>query len=368
MHSSDERVSVVIIGAGVVGCAIAERLTQMGIKPWILEAGPRIAEGVTSRNSGVIHSAIYYPPGSLKADACLEGQRKLYDWCSKREVPHSKTGKWIVAVTLEEQESLEKLYRNAKTSGARDLEMVGAVRLREECPDVIGKAAIWAPWSGVLDPFELTRSFFKSATDGGAEFLFSTEVRAASALSGGGFELDTSRGAIRAEYVVNAAGLNSDQIARMVGIDQYKIYPWVGHYFTLKCRKRYTSLIYPVKAPRAAGLGVHLTLDLAGGYRLGPDVELAVSVGDFSEPKDLLARRKRFFESVSRFLPDVREEDLTYHSCGIRPKLRTPTEAEEKDFVLSEDLPGWINLVGIESPGLTASIDLADRVRKIVRI
>ncbi len=301
-------VEVAIVGAGVVGCAAASLLAARGRSVALLEAGPRIAEGVTSRNSGVIHSGLYYPPGSLKARTCVRGNRLLYQWAAAHGVAHAKVGKLVVARDEADVPALEELFANARASGAPGIALV----------------------NGQCDARVLGIS--------------------------GGWDLDTERGPIRAARVINSAGLYADEIAALAGAGRYRIHPCRGDYFHLGGAS-YRHLIYPARKRGALGLGVHVTLDLAGRVRLGPDAEYCASKEDFTPREDKLAA---FAQAARRLLGDVREDQLAWDGCGIRPKLRAPGESEEKDFVLSEDRPGFVNLIGIESPGLTAALALAE--------
>lgn len=362
-----DKVSTVVIGAGVVGCAIAYELSLTGRDVIVLEKGPRIAEGVTSRNSGVIHAGIYYPPKSLKAESCIRGRRLLYEWCEIRGVPYRKTGKWIVGVK-DEEETLLELFENAKASGAEGVRLASRQELDDAGLEFVkADIALYSETSGIVDAYQYSNSYRIAAEENGALFLMNCEVTAIERLSDGCFRLETSRGPIETELVVNAAGLHADEISRMAGVDKYTIYPWRGDYFRLAWPERkINTLIYPVKKKGSAGLGVHFTLGLDGSYRLGPDVHYSGSKTDFCSPERTDEKRRAFFEAAQRYFPGITEDQLHYDTCGIRPKLRSPADKVDPDFVLAKDLPGFINLMGIESPGLTASRDLAQRVAKLV--
>ncbi len=364
----EERIPTVIIGAGVVGCAIAQELTTLGITPWILEAGPRIAEGTTSRNSGVIHAGLYYLPGSIKAETCIRGAHLLYEWCKRYSVPYRQVGKWVVAHKNESDE-LHHLYENALLSGAQadanGIRLTTSAELKCQLPDVKGDLALFSPQTGIVDPYEYSRSLLAIAETKGALLVTSCKVLGVEPTPSGGYELRTTRGAILTEWVINSAGLDADQIARMVGIDQYQIHPCRGNYFRWNHSPQFAHLVYPVKKKGSPGLGVHLTLGLDGSCRLGPDAEYVHSREDLSDCNP--QKKQAFFEAASQYLVGIRMEDLEYDSCGIRPKLRSPTDPYERDFVVSLDRPGWINLIGIESPGLTASRAIAERVIQLIK-
>jgi L-2-hydroxyglutarate oxidase LhgO len=362
-----EKVPAVVIGAGVLGCAVAYELAMAGLEPWVFESGPRIAEGITARNSGVIHSGIYYPPASLKAKSCVRGQALLYKWCAKNGIPHRKTGKWIVAPKAA-RDSLYATYENARASGASGLRWVDAPgEVERELPAVIADVGLYCAESGIVDPYEYSRSFRVCAEASGAQFVMDATVKGIARLSSGGYRIETSRGPVDSDIVVNCAGLHSDEIAKHVGIDRYRVYPWRGDYFRLLSPHRFHTLVYPTKPTGTAGLGVHLTISLDGSYRLGPDVQLVDDKTDFSAPSDMIEKKRRFLDAARAYIKNISLEHLAYDSCGIRPKLRSPADSDEKDFILSEDLPGFVNLVGIESPGLTSAIDLAERVRELLR-
>lgn len=349
-------VQAVVIGAGVIGCAVAQNLAARGLAPLVLESGPRIAEGVTSRNSGVIHAGIYYPPGSLKARSCINGKNLLIDWCRRKSVPWRQTGKWIVA-QAEEESALNDLLANALASGASGLEFKSKSDLQSALPQVAGECAIYSSQTGIVDPFEFSKSLLDDALRNGAELLIATEVLKINVLDGC-YELITSRGPITTELVFNCAGLFADDVARLAGIEKYEIFPWRGDYFRIQRKLALETLVYPVKKKGAAGLGIHLTVALDGTCRLGPDVELASSKLDFSSREN---KRDLFWQSAVRYLPDLRPEDLVYDTCGLRPKLRGPNDSDERDFIVAEDLPGFVNFIGIESPGLTAAMALAEQ-------
>lgn len=349
-----------MVGAGVVGCAVAHELTRHGHTPFVMEMGPRIAEGVTSRNSGVIHAGLYYSPGSLKADACIRGAALLYEWCEARHVPHKKTGKWVVG-TDDETEELEAIFQNARASSAHGIELKKNVSL----PGVKCTQGLWSPNTGIVDPYEYSKSFRLAAEEKGAEFLVHTKVTGIER-QGAGYLVHTTRGEMEVDAVINCAGLYADEVAAMAGAGSYTVHPWRGDYFTWSTSRTYDYLIYPVKKKNAPGLGVHLTLSLDGRMKFGPDVKLATSKEDFGEPANVEELRIKFCEAASKYLEGIRPEDFRYDTCGVRPKLRAPSDKEEKDFVISKDAPGFINLMGIESPGLTSSMDLAERAVRLL--
>jgi L-2-hydroxyglutarate oxidase LhgO len=345
----------IVIGGGVVGCAIASELAS-DRSLLLLEGERRLGEGITSRNSGVIHSGLYYAKGSLKALTCVEGNRLLYPWAAARGVGHAKIGKLVVARD-EDLAALEALERNARECGAPGIELVARDFIRAKEPTLEAAAALWCPESGIVDAVELARSFAADAAAKGAAVVTSARVLAIERAAAG-FLLQTERGEIACAQLVNAAGLHADEIAALAGVSKYRIRPCRGDYFRLATKVRYRHLVYPVRRPGSLGLGIHLTLDLSSRARLGPDSEFVESKSDFSSREEKLPA---FLEAGRRLLGDIDPGQLSYDSCGIRPKLEGET-----DFVVSRDLPGLVNLVGIESPGLTASLALARRVRDLL--
>ncbi len=357
------QVDCVVIGGGVVGAAVAVELSKRsGQEILVLEKGPRIGEGVTSRNSGVIHAGIYYPPHSLKAETCIEGQKLLYQWCEEHQVPFRKTGKWIVGQTAE-QESLEQIYENAKICGVKSLKWSST--LADEVDGLFADRGIFSPETGIVDPYAYCASLMHSAEENGAMIISNAQVTSVETTRDG-YTLTSSRGEIRAQTVINAAGLDSDDIARMVGIEKYTLYPCRGDYFKFNTPVSFRQLIYPAKPKNAPGLGVHLTLSLDGSYRLGPDAYYVDTKESFQDPVNQDEKRDAFLMSARKLFKAVDANMLSYDTCGIRPKLRAPNGTKEEDFVISKDLPGWVNLIGIESPGLTAALAIAKRVAQLL--
>ncbi|MGB1012524.1 MAG: NAD(P)/FAD-dependent oxidoreductase [Nannocystaceae bacterium] len=356
--SKEAEIETVVIGAGVVGCAIASRLARRGASVWVLERAKSEATGITSRNSGVIHSGLYYPPESRMARTCTRGQNLLYAWAKTAGVAHARVGKLVIARTSGALAQLDALYQNARACGARDLALFSGPQIHQQEPALAPvRAGLWCPHSGIVDAHGLTRSLRIDAERHGAEVLFQTNVTAIEPAARW-FRLQTSRGPLRAARVINAAGLCADTIARMVGYHAYTIYPCRGDYFRLG-GPRLQHLIYPVRDAQDPGLGVHVTLDLAGHIRMGPDAEYVTSRTDFRPAPDKL---EAFRAATQRLLGPGVAFSLHYDSCGIRPKLRGPEAPGFHDFVLAQSPPGMHHLLGIESPGLTAALALAEEV------
>ena len=347
-----------IIGGGVVGIAAARALARADQDVLLLERHGRLGTETSSRNSGVIHAGLYYPTGSLKARACVEGRRLLYAFAEQAGVDHERTGKLVVATDDEELEALAALEARARANGVEDLTMRDARWLAREEPALRGVAALDVAVSGLIDAHELVGALSRSARDAGATLASGIEVRGLDAAQGG-WVVTTADGAVRAQQVVNAAGLGADRIAELAGLDVealgWRISPWKGSYFTLQneAPRPNRALVYPM--PVHGGLGVHLTRDRSGQTLAGPDAEPARDLADL----DVDHRKAQAFAgSLARYLPGVRAQHLRPGYAGLRPKLHE--DGSFADFVLEERPEGLFHLLGIESPGLTAALALAE--------
>lgn len=352
--------TIAIIGAGVVGCALAQELANEYTDIHVFEKNERFGEGITSRNSGVIHSGLYYSPNSLKAKLCIEGQERLYEWCRRRDIPYLKTGKLVVLESFQHENVLNKIYQNALACGAyaESLRILSEHEIKKKNPHIKGVLALHSLNSGIVDPYLLCQSFYFQAIKNGAQFHFNCKVIDIGVNHG--YRLETQRGEMRSDLIINAAGLYADEIAALLGKHDYRIFPWRGDYFKINLPYNIDVLVYPAVRLQAAGLGVHLTFDMRSNFFLGPDCEPNSSKNDFTPKYD---KKTLFYESACRLLDGISPEMLSYETCGIRPKLRAFDMKEEKDFIISEDLPGFFNLIGIESPGLTASLAIAKFVK-----
>lgn len=368
-----EEINITIIGAGVVGLAVAEELSKGHKDIFVIERNLSFGQEISSRNSEVIHAGIYYPKDSLKAKTCIEGRRLLYEFCQSNNIPHKKTGKLIVAVGNKEAEDLEKLYKNGSDSGVADLKMFSKADIKKLEPNVKAEQAIYSPSTGIID----THSFMKGLSDNfksrGGRLVYNTQVSAIDKANGGFMVTteDKREGEFKfsTRILINCAGLDSDKISGMAGLNkpEYKLKYCKGDYFRVHNNKAklINGLVYPVPKREGAGLGIHATLDLAGGLRLGPDDEYIGKINYDIDP----AKQKPFYESVRTFLPFIQLENLAPDTSGIRPKLQGKSEPF-RDFIIKEEsengLPGFINLIGIESPGLTASLSIAKLVKTLI--
>ena len=365
-------IDCMIIGAGVIGLACASQMARGGSTVMIVEQECRIGEHTSSRNSEVIHAGIYYPPGSLKARLCVEGRDLLYSWCQKHGVSHRRIGKLLVAVSEAEIPALEALQANALHSGVDSLEPVSRARLRELEPAVVGVAALFSPQTGIIDSHGYMESLLAEAQRHGADLALDTRVERLVPTEQGWLVEGVSCGerfAIHARSVINAAGLFASQLAgRIEGLDaaHVPITHWCkGRYFGYSGRAPFSHLVYPMPEANTAGLGVHATLDLGGQVRFGPDVAWTDSL-DYQVDESL---REEFSSAISRYFPSVDAQKLTAGYSGIRPKLSSQGQPAA-DFNIqgpeTHGLAGLVNLFGIESPGLTASLAIARHVDKLL--
>jgi len=365
-----DQVDCVVVGAGVIGLAVARALALAGIEVLVLEQAYTIGFETSSRNSEVIHGGLYYPLGSLKARSCVEGRHRLYGYCREHGVPHARLGKLIVATSEAETAGLEKIASTARGNGVEDLEWLDPTQARRFEPALNCVAALLSPSTGIIDSHALMLAYQGEAEAAGAIVVLRTPGLSGS-VRHGGFELAIGGDeptVIRCRFLINAAGLHAPALARMIeGIPPETIPPAYfcrGVYFTLSGPAPFHRLIYPV--PVAGGLGVHITLDLAGQPRFGPDVEWISAVDYTVDP----ARGEVFYAAIRTYWPGLPDGALQPGYAGIRPKISGPGEPAA-DFVVqgldSHGLPGLVNLYGIESPGLTASLPLADEVVRKLR-
>lgn len=360
--------NIVIIGAGVVGLAIAAELSRSKHHVYVFEKNRTFGLETSSHNSEVIHGGIYYPENSLKARFCVQGRQLLYELCEKYGIPFKRLGKIIIAANNNETRELERLYRQGIKNGIDDLKRLSHDDVKRLEPNVSAISGLLSPSTGVVDSYNLMRSFQGRAKENDADFIYNAEV-AGIEQTPQGYKISIKDregvSSIAAQVVINSAGLNSAQVTQLAGIDiakaGYKLYFCKGEYFSLNPRlgRLVNRLVYPV--PEQAGLGVHITLTLDGTIRLGPNTRYVDTIDYSVDEND----KPDFYRAAHRYLKVIKPEDLTPDFAGVRPKLQGPGESF-RDFIIDEEsdkgLPGMINLIGIESPGLTSSPAIAKYV------
>ncbi|MBN2161257.1 MAG: NAD(P)/FAD-dependent oxidoreductase [Spirochaetes bacterium] len=358
-----------IIGAGVVGLAVARRLSEeIRDDGWLLvvESERTFGRGISSRNSEVIHSGIYYPRGSFKHILCARGRRLLYEYCAVAGVPYRKCGKIIVATRPAEVPALDRLERQAADNGIENVCRLDAAGSRALEPEMRVHSSLLVKEAGIVDSHSLLKALEREVRMNNGTLLYNARVAAIRRKNG--YEIELSDGTkFMSSRVINAAGLSGQSIAAMAGIPAPELYPCKGTYFSCSRRVARDHLIYPVPEQGLVGLGIHATIDLAGRVRFGPDVEYIDGTDDFSVDE---GRRDSFYNSIQRIFPEIKRESLLPDMAGIRPKLQGPHDREVKDFYIGEErdkgFPGFINLLGIESPGLTACLAIGEYVGELI--
>lgn len=357
-------IDCIVVGAGVVGLAIARALALSGREVLVAEASEGIGTGASARNSEVIHAGLYYPAGSLKARLCVRGKGLMYEYCAQRGISHQRLGKLIVATDAQQATQLEDIAQCARLNGVDDLQYLSAQAALQLEPALHCTAALLSPSTGIVDSHALMLAYQGDAENHGAQCVFYTPLLSGRVRPEGGFELQfggEDAMTLSCNVLINASGIHAPTLARRIeGIPASHIpqeYMCKGSYFTLSGRAPFSRLIYPV--PQHAGLGVHLTLDLGGQTKFGPDTEW-VDVEDYSlDPR----RADVFYEAVRRYWPALKDGALEPGYTGIRPKISGPHEPAA-DFMIegpaAHGVTGLVNLFGIESPGLTASLAIAE--------
>ncbi len=374
-----ENFDITIIGAGVVGLAVASELAQSTIDKSILvlEKAHSFGQETSSRNSEVIHGGMYYPQNTLKASLCVKGRRLLYEICEKNNIPCKKIGKLIIAVENEELAALDSLRAQGELNGVDGLRLVSAFELKKMEPNLLGIAALVSEETGIIDSHRLMEYFLQSTQRKDVLVTYSAEVSAIAKMNYG-YNIAVKNNdeimEIESTVVINCAGLDSDTVAELAGINlkenKYELRYCKGEYFRVNSNraKLLNRLAYPVPKSQSAGLGVHATLDLNGGLRLGPDDEYLNSrEKDYSVDE---SKKSDFYLAAKKFMPFIVEQDLYADTAGIRPKLQEEA-GKFRDFVIKEEsdkgFPVFINLIGMESPGLTASAAIAKYVKGLLR-
>jgi glycerol-3-phosphate dehydrogenase len=372
-----DQANVVIIGGGVVGCALACEIAAGTEDVFVLEQLPKLGMATSTRNSGVVHSGIYYPPGSLKARLCVSGNILTKEFCAAHGVPHNNCGKLVVASHESEVPELEKLAANGRANGVDGLRLVDRARIREREPHIAAVAALEVPSTGIVEAEALVKAYARIAVDRGANILSHARVLELKPCSDSiavvieiGDPEDPSslqRESIEARCVINAAGLYSDEVAAMLGNTRYHIYPVRGEYAEVHRSRAHlvNALVYPLPHPGGLTLGVHLTRTMWDTVLVGPSARYVDDKNDYEHDRLPV---EDFLHSAQTLLPELKLEDLHLAYSGLRPKLAPPDHHGLMDFVITRDPvhSRAIQLVGIESPGLTAALAIARHVAPMV--
>ncbi|MCJ8294759.1 MAG: NAD(P)/FAD-dependent oxidoreductase [Colwellia sp.] len=367
-----DKVNVLIVGAGVIGLAIAAKLSQQLNDVLVIDKNASFGEETSSRNSEVIHAGIYYPKNSLKAKFCVKGKAMLYQYCQERHIPVDKIGKLLVAQGAEEENYLKQTLISARNNGVDDLTWLTQAELQELEPELLASAALCSPSTGIIDSHAYMQSLLAQAEQNNAMFVAKTKLVSAVPKKEG-FEVSLdSQGellSIRCNYLINCAGLHSESLAHTIeGLDKAfipKLHWCRGHYFSYQGQSPFKQLIYPI--PRDNGLGIHASLDMGGQLKFGPDTQYIEHL-DYDFPEQL---KTKFLEQVSQYFPNIDANKLQPAYAGIRPKLQGKDDSF-KDFVIQtsavHQLKGLINLFGIDSPGLTSSLAIADYIAEQLKV
>jgi len=371
----DTDFDITIIGAGVIGLAVAAEVSRLRQEVCVVERHETFGMETSSRNSEVVHSGIYYPQDTLKANLCVHGKTMLYELCGKYDLPHKKLGKLIVASRSDEVQELERLKENGERNGVSDLILISRQEMARLEPNVAGVAALFSPSTGIIDSHSLMRHYERRARENDTVFSYNAEVRGLSK-EPEGYRIEIRQEketySFQSRAIINCAGLESDHIASLAGMDidkeNYRIHFSKGEYFRVirQPETRVNHLIYPVPQSDSGWLGVHITLDLQEQMKLGPSAE-SVDAIDYTVNS---AHQKLFYAAAKKYLPRLAYADIQPDMAGIRPKLAKEEEGF-RDFIIrnetDKELPGFINLIGIESPGLTCSPAIAAYVADILR-
>lgn len=393
-----DEVNILIIGGGVVGCAIAAELSKKWQDVFVVERFPRVGMATSTRNSGVIHSGIYYSPGSLKARHCLQGNSLTFAFCEEHNIPHRRTGKLVVAAESHEQTALEELYKRGQENGVVGLQIIGPAEIHTREPHIAGIAALDVPSTGIVSAEELVRAYARIATQQGAHIVtraqvisleptahaIHVEIRVGkyvnvptknspghgapdTATSSPTQDATASQETIQARCVINAAGLYADDVAALIGNYSWKIYPVRGEYCEVRGPQRalINGLVYPLPHTDGLTLGMHFTKTIWDTVLIGPTARYVKDKDDYERDRLTVSD---FAKGARKLVPEIADADLQLAYSGLRPKLVPPYQHGMADFVIERDpkVPQMIHLVGIESPGLTAAPSVARQVSAMV--
>lgn len=367
MRKEDNHFDVLIIGGGVVGCAIARELSQYKVKTAVLEKEDDVGWGISCRNSGVVHAGFNNKPGTLMAQFCVEGNKSFAELCRQLDVPYKKIGKVVVARKKEEIKGLKKLKIQGDKNQVAGLKIIDSEELKRLEPNIEGIAALYSPETAITSPYLLTIALAENALDNGVKFFLNTKVKNISNFNSSGFRIITNRGEFISSYIINSAGLYADKIARMMGENKYRVYPCRGEYHILDKNVSWliNHLVYPVPQAGAGGLGIHLTPTINGNILIGPSNEYIKSKDNLSITSSVM---KMLSSEARKFLPLISPGYIIRSYSGLRAKQAPSSEGGFWDFVIEESdiVDNFINLIGIESPGLTTAQPIAKRVVEII--
>lgn len=369
-----DQANILIIGGGVIGCAIARAVSQRWQDVFLVERFPKLGMATSTRNSGVNHAGLYYPKNSLKATLCVEGNRMTYEFCAKHNVSFRHTGKLVVASNAHEETELAALKKRAEDNGVEGLRLIGPADIRAIEPHVRGTAALQVPSTGIVSAEELVHAYARLAASQGANIVTHAQVVSLEPASGTirvglriGDEDDLQDETIEARCVINSAGLFADEVAGLLGNHSWRIYPVRGEYCEIRGARStlINNLVYPLPHTDGLSLGVHFTKTLWGSVLVGPTASYVEGKDNYEKNRLPIAD---FAESAKTLLPEIKESDLQLGYSGLRPKLVPPNGSGIADFVITRDpaVPQAIHLVGMESPGLTAAPAIAEHVSKMV--
>lgn len=370
-----DQANILVIGGGVVGCAIARAVSARWQDVFLVEQFPKLGMATSTRNSGVNHSGIYYPKNSLKARLCVEGNGLTYEFCAKHSVPFRHCGKLVVAANAHEEPELLALKKRGEDNGVEGLQLIDAAEIRKREPHIKGVAALLVPSTGIVSAEELVHAYARLAKNQGANIVTRAQVTSL-APSGNsirvglriGDEEDSQEETIEARCIINAAGLYADEVASMLGNHSWRIYPVRGEYCEVRGPRSslINNLVYPLPHADGLSLGVHFTKTLWGTFLLGPTATYVEGKDNYEKNRLPIAE---FAHSARTLLPEIEEHDLQLGYTGLRPKLAPPNHKGMVDFVITRDshVPQAIHLVGMESPGLTAAPAIGNHVVQLVK-
>ena len=359
---------VLIIGAGVIGCSVARELSKYRLSVCVAEKGPDVCMETSNRNSAVLHAGYNNKTGSLMARFCTEGNRTFDQIAKELDIPYKRTGKLVVGFTDDDLAALRRLKEQGEKNGISGIQIVGRDFIDKKAPLVKGNFAMWSPTTAILSPFQFTFGMAENAAKNGVEFLFDSGVTGIRLNPDGIYSVSTASGLISCRWIINCAGLNSDIISSMLGIDEYTIHPCRGEYYILdkKLKDTLPLPVYPVPNYKTGGLGIHLTPTLDGNIMVGPSTEYITDREDYSSTRSIM---DMLIKDGSRIYPYLKQENFIRNFSGIRPKLTSKEEGGFHDFVIErrdDTAPHAINLVGIESPGLTSAVPISHEVVRLI--